>query len=418
MNGKKYVDSESEEHSPTAQELGVENALRRDAEWELFDIKYELSHPQEDRYTGEKNRFGAVDPEMFYDRLVYLRIDYIEKIKDPELRKKLEDRVSKVEERVYRQFIPFIDSLINVFGWQNSPLEEIISRHKMDPDQLSHHFERARAATAHVQISEEEWVDFLAELDLLQRKFDDYQNEPTLFTFEKVEQELYKEIVGQLDKYWEITKSAKALDDSIARRESILGFDLWLAKAHSLKEMAKRMLVADIKYSCQGRADAIFDYVKYLKERSEAPRELLAIEAELRDLFKRAKDGEAANQKKLGEIRVMLNELKGKKLGLDFVKTVNELTRLCEKVSRIYSGMAEDIEDDDERFQHVYEGVDWAWDLLGVDPDASEGDVTKAYRRLSLKYHPDVSKDKNSEEKMKKISEAVSLIRRVRGRRK
>ena len=51
------------------------------------------------------------------------------------------------------------------------------------------------------------------------------------------------------------------------------------------------------------------------------------------------------------------------------------------------------------------------YDTLGVDRNASENDVKKAYRRLARKYHPDVNKDKDAEEKFKKISEAHEVLK-------
>ena len=48
--------------------------------------------------------------------------------------------------------------------------------------------------------------------------------------------------------------------------------------------------------------------------------------------------------------------------------------------------------------------------LLGVSRDASPEDIKKAYRRLARKYHPDVSKEKDAEEKFKAIAEAYQTL--------
>ncbi len=49
--------------------------------------------------------------------------------------------------------------------------------------------------------------------------------------------------------------------------------------------------------------------------------------------------------------------------------------------------------------------------ILGVDRNASESEIKKAYRKLAMKYHPDHSKgDKQAEEKFKKISEAYAVL--------
>jgi curved DNA-binding protein len=48
---------------------------------------------------------------------------------------------------------------------------------------------------------------------------------------------------------------------------------------------------------------------------------------------------------------------------------------------------------------------------LGVDKNASESEIKKAYRKLAMKYHPDRTKgDKSAEEMFKKISEAYAVL--------
>jgi len=49
--------------------------------------------------------------------------------------------------------------------------------------------------------------------------------------------------------------------------------------------------------------------------------------------------------------------------------------------------------------------------ILGVERSASEDDIKKAYRRLARKYHPDVSKEANAEERFKEVSEAYETLR-------
>lgn len=49
--------------------------------------------------------------------------------------------------------------------------------------------------------------------------------------------------------------------------------------------------------------------------------------------------------------------------------------------------------------------------LLGVEKDASETEIKKAYRKLAQKYHPDVNKDnQEAEKKFKEVSEAYEVL--------
>ena len=50
------------------------------------------------------------------------------------------------------------------------------------------------------------------------------------------------------------------------------------------------------------------------------------------------------------------------------------------------------------------------YDMLGVSKNAGKDEIKKAYKRLALKYHPDSSGDKSTEEKFKEISEAYAVL--------
>jgi len=51
------------------------------------------------------------------------------------------------------------------------------------------------------------------------------------------------------------------------------------------------------------------------------------------------------------------------------------------------------------------------YEIMGVARDASADDIKRAYRRLARKYHPDVSKEKNAEERFKEIGEAYEVLK-------
>lgn len=49
--------------------------------------------------------------------------------------------------------------------------------------------------------------------------------------------------------------------------------------------------------------------------------------------------------------------------------------------------------------------------IMGVAKDASQNDIKRAYRKLARKYHPDVSKEKNSEQHFKELGEAYEVLK-------
>ncbi len=50
------------------------------------------------------------------------------------------------------------------------------------------------------------------------------------------------------------------------------------------------------------------------------------------------------------------------------------------------------------------------YEVLGVDKQANDDEIKKAYRSLAKKYHPDVSKEPNAAEKFKEVQEAYDCL--------
>lgn len=59
------------------------------------------------------------------------------------------------------------------------------------------------------------------------------------------------------------------------------------------------------------------------------------------------------------------------------------------------------------------------YEVLGVSPDADDTTVTKAYRSLARRYHPDLNPgDKSAEQKMQEINSAYDTIKDIRSGKK
>ena len=50
------------------------------------------------------------------------------------------------------------------------------------------------------------------------------------------------------------------------------------------------------------------------------------------------------------------------------------------------------------------------YETLGIKRDATDAEIKSAYRKLARKYHPDVNKTKEAEEKFKDINEAYEVL--------
>jgi curved DNA-binding protein len=51
------------------------------------------------------------------------------------------------------------------------------------------------------------------------------------------------------------------------------------------------------------------------------------------------------------------------------------------------------------------------YDTLGVARDATQDDIKRAYRKLARKYHPDVSREPDAEDRFKEVSEAYEVLK-------
>jgi len=51
------------------------------------------------------------------------------------------------------------------------------------------------------------------------------------------------------------------------------------------------------------------------------------------------------------------------------------------------------------------------YQVMGVPRTASQDDIKRAYRKLARKYHPDVSKEKDAEERFKELQEAHEVLK-------
>ena len=49
--------------------------------------------------------------------------------------------------------------------------------------------------------------------------------------------------------------------------------------------------------------------------------------------------------------------------------------------------------------------------IMGVERDATQDEIKRAYRKLARKYHPDVSDDDSAEEKFKEVGEAYEVLK-------
>ena len=51
------------------------------------------------------------------------------------------------------------------------------------------------------------------------------------------------------------------------------------------------------------------------------------------------------------------------------------------------------------------------YEIMGVNRDATQDEIKRAYRKLARKYHPDISKDPDAEARFKEMGEAYEVLK-------
>jgi len=417
-----YTDPESSEYAPTDQEIKQEieeeeqqkkeeEQLRGTILRELDYLHRTLTHPKEDPFSGEVSKFGVTDPELIWDDLDQTRSRFLKKIKDPEMIRELEKKIEEIEKQVYKQYIPFVESQINSFGWENCPLREFIPHRKMRVEEVKEHFDQARYTLGRLELSEKEKTEFIFELDRLENKLERYQAEPTLFRFEEIEESLFRDLTNFRMYHFEVAHDfKKTFGSERAENDELTEIERLEYKGHQLQEIASRMLKEQNRDDCQKRSQGLSEFFGHLKDNVTLPRESLALEGKLKDILGRLIGKESVDESVIDEFREQLTEMKSKRSG-SATGTIKRCESLFEKIKRSLAG--ETVDEEDEQIMIDIGDINWAWSRLRLERDSSMAEAKEAYHKLALKYHPDRNKSPDAEKKMRKINAAYDFIERV-----
>jgi len=92
--------------------------------------------------------------------------------------------------------------------------------------------------------------------------------------------------------------------------------------------------------------------------------------------------------------------------------------RVIQSISNMMGVSSVDFESVKNMF---YRNVDSDYKVLGIEPDATDEEVKKAYRKMAIKFHPDKvaqmgeEYQKGAKEKFQKIQESYEAIKKRRG---
>ncbi|MCR4285382.1 MAG: DnaJ domain-containing protein, partial [Candidatus Kaiserbacteria bacterium] len=273
----------------------------------------------------------------------------------------------------------------------------------------------ARRVEKHQSLSEEERQDFFLAIERLKNKLDDYEGEPTLYTFECLERDLQKELSRYENE--EFTQNLlgrkrdhrAGLDDGSSWAQEHQQLEVFVAKAHQLGQIADRMLTQSIQTSCLARAKGMIRYTQYLLAGREAPRAFIQTEAQLQDLLNRLKSGETITQEEFTRMRQVVDALKVQPLDRDTSVILAQIKSLYNRVEVMMQGGK------DSDASWLFEGetlhLDWAWRMFDLSRNATFDEVKRAYRKAAQVHHPDKNSSPDASERMKNINAAYELLK-------
>ena len=399
-------DPNHEEYDPPLQELEDEERIARDVRHEVGEIAFTLRHPAEDPFTGRRDQFSVADPVGLWARLADLTHE-VAQIRNHAFRKELQAEITKVEREVYKQYIPFIESRIRWFGFTHSPLERVRRHGGPDGEEISSWILHARDIGQRCVTAERERVEYHLELDRLTEMLGRYEREPTLYTFERYEDEIW--LALEPYRYVGERSDVRMIDDPSAASEEDMALERIAGKVFTLREIATRMLPSPLRDQCLAHVEAMEDAFRQIRERATAPRELLRLEAVVQDALYEGARGKAISDDLIRAWQQHFDSLTPHEKHSSIARRVSALIR---KAQRLAAGKA--IDDDEERFVDGERSVQWAATLFGVHADASLQEIQHAYWRLGKKYHSDFRQQdqSNADERMKLINDAYSVLRR------
>lgn len=242
-------DPSSKENNPSYEELDEEESISYSLAEDIAYVEDRIKYPT----TEYGQEVHVTHPDTLQKMLHETKKTIKEKIKDKDMREKLLRRITNTEPKIYQNFIPFIKEQIQNFGYKNSPLEKNHSFEKPNIQDIENDFLDAQDFIKNNKIEKNEEEDiFRMNLDSLHEQLERYQKEPTLFTFEKLEEIISKEM-RELD--W---------DESPTTNKD-KKYDLWTAKVKNMQEIADRMLDEEIKSNCVSRAKILEEDIENKK---------------------------------------------------------------------------------------------------------------------------------------------------------
>ncbi len=422
---ERFTDPDDDENAPASGELEEDEKGALSIGYDLMDMERTVGkrrNPNRQRLLNDNELFDpsydpfesyyqGADPNDLFAQLAYMRQD-VSSIRDTETRQAMLDRISNLEKEMYTQYIPFLEDQLDRFGYSHS----LRGRHQfggegMPSEDVADIFAQAKEAAKAKGLSNEERRDFEFDLSELEEKFEAYQKEPTLYTFDEefhyLQGKTYS--TSYWDRYGGVRDPSRQFGSDEARQQNRDRLHALLERASPVEQLADQMHDAKIRERCLTKIRDLVQTLEHQLLDVERPHDARSLEGIMKDYTARLRDGEELDSAILQEVTSQFEAFK-EKFGANDAQT-RSLEKILTRLKKAFQGDVRSEED--ERFDVDPTQAGWAWKVLGLKSDATRKDAEHAFHELGFKYHPDKNKDPGAEEKFKKISGAYELIKSV-----